>query len=759
MDADDFGPALRNARTQRGLSLTGLSRLVHYSRGYLSKVETGKAHPNESLADRCDRALGAEGQLSQLVATPFPRASRTLERPSGLIARPFDLPGMPMHFSGREAELATLLRLLTPRRQRRDVPIVLLHGLGGVGKTALAVAAGHRLRESFPDGCLFMALYGYAVDRPAVPTAEALDSMLRRLGIPGRAIPARPDERAALYRSVLQQRRMLIMIDDARRADQLRPLLPASAGCAVIVTSRRRLLALDDAEPIRLDPLPVNDAAWLFRAVAGIEGTGDDTDRRITEVIRSCGLLPLTVRIAAAAQHGGDAADLADLARRLADHRSRLGQLDDGERSATAVLAASCAELPDDSRRLLALLPLAPGGLTEVTAAWPTDVDPAACGRQLRTLAEHNLLLPSGGSSYRMHDLVRAYAAEVLLAELPETERVAALRRVVTGYLTTASAADQLITPHRYRPPLEPHASIAPAMAFPHDRAAAEWLATEQDALVTVARTALDRGWYRVCWQLAYLLRGYFFLVKAWDTWLETQRLALAAAERDGDPWALAVTRNNLGLVLIEQGRISAAQKQYTAALAILRRLGDVPGEAATLGHLAWAAYCTGDVASAVRRGRRALRLYESQDDRRGVGITLRTVAMAESRLGRHDAAERDLHRALDLFIELELPLDATMALTNLGALAAVRGDLPGAVRHFGHAVEGASSCGSEYEQARAYDGLAAAAAAAGRPRAATRFAARAQALYEVVHVPAAERVRIAPVRPATPSCPGAGCP
>jgi tetratricopeptide (TPR) repeat protein/DNA-binding XRE family transcriptional regulator len=765
--ASDFGSALRQARTSQGLSLSGLAKLVHYSRGYLSKIETGMSKPNGALARRCDDALGTGGELSRLVpprhrvrsvpVSPQAGASDVLpgESPAP-VTRPYDLPAAPAHFTGRGTELAMVSRLLAGPGQHLaagGVPVVVLHGMGGVGKTALAVLAAHRLDDDFHDGCLFIGLYSHARDRSAVPASEALDTLLRRLGVPGRTIPARTDERAALYRSVLHDRRVLIVVDDARRADQVLPLIPGGAGCAMLITSRRRMTTLDDAHPIRLAPLSLADATALFRAVADVDT--DEADEHVVDVVRCCGLLPLTVRIAAAGQRGGDAADLAGLARRLADSRTRLAELDDGERSATAVLAASCAELPEPRRRLLALLALQPGPRISGSAAgWLTDAAPEACRRELRGLGDDNLLLAVGGGRHQLHDLTRAYATEVLLADLPAADRTAALRRLVTGYLTAAVRADERLTPHRYRPSTELYAGSVPPAAFPDARAANEWLRTEQDELVAVCRLASAQRWDAACWQLAYALRGYFFLAKTWDAWLETHRIALAAAERLGDDWAVAVTRNNLGLALIERGHLHAAGEQYGRALTVFRRLGDPHGEGATLGHLAWARYCAGHDAAAVRLGSQALALYEQEDARRGIGITLRTVAMAETRLRQFTAADRDMRRALALFTELDLPLDAAMTLNNLGGLHAQLGKASDAIRWFGQAVERAAACDSGYEKARAYDGLAATAAALDRLRAAGRFSDRSRALYDALHVPAAERRRIDPIGGLDPAVP-----
>jgi transcriptional regulator with XRE-family HTH domain/tetratricopeptide (TPR) repeat protein len=759
---ESFGAALRQARTGRDLSLAGLSRLVHYSRSYLSKIETGLSTPNSALARRCDEALDAGGRLARLVparpkARPATARAVTPADQPELTVRPFDVPVAPRHFVGREAELAETERLLIGRRELAgagSVPIVVLHGMGGVGKTALAVLAAHRLAAEFPDGCLFVSLHSYAADQPAISVSDALDALLRRLGVPGRSIPERAEERAAYYRSVLYDRRVLVIVDDASRADQVRQMAPAGAGCAMLVTSRRRLTALDDGDPIRIDPLPLADAAALFRSVAD---TPDDPQIAplVTDVVRSCGLLPLTVRIAAAGHRGRDTDDLAELAQRLADSATRLAELGDGERSATAILDASCTDLPAPQRRLLALLTLQPGArVTSQAAGWLTDEPADQCRRTLRGLTDDNLLLPVSADRYQMHDLTRTYAVDTLLHDLPDADRTAALRRLVTGYLAATTHVDERLTPHRHRPSIEPYTGAIPPQPFPDASAAAAWVAAEQATVVEVLALAAVHGWNAACWQLAYALRGWFFLAKAWDAWLATHRIAVRAAEQDGNDWAVAVTRNNLGLALIERGQLVAADREYRLALPVFRALGDTHGAANTLGHLAWARYCTHRDAAAVRLGNKALELYEQRDARRGIGITLRTIAMAQTRLRRFADAEAALRRALAMFTDLGLDLDATMTLNNLGGLQAQLGHLTASVHIFGQAVERAAACGSRYEQARAYDGLTSAAAAAGRPRAARLFAQRSQLLYNALHVPLAERGRIHPIGGLDPAVP-----
>jgi hypothetical protein len=343
-----FGTELRRLRVAAGLSLAGLAAATYYSKGHLSKVEAGKARPNEKLASVCERALNAGGVLTALVAS--------VGRPGpGRRWSAADLPYDTVHFTGRDAELARIMTLLCPEAARPGVPAVCaIDGMAGIGKTALGIHAAHRLVGRFPDGSLFLDLHGYTGNIPQVSPADALDRLLRRLGVPGEQIPEHVDDRAALYRSRLAGKRMLIILDNARSTEQIRPLLPATPGCGVVITSRMRLTALDDASHLSLATLPPAEAAALFRSVAGDRGA--DSPKLVDRIVESCGRLPLAIRIAAARCRDGVSCRLADLDRRLADGQLRLDELEDGERNVTAVFTVSYETLPDELRRTFALL-------------------------------------------------------------------------------------------------------------------------------------------------------------------------------------------------------------------------------------------------------------------------------------------------------------------------------------------------------------------------------------------------------------------
>src|SRR6266545_1085382 len=290
-----FGAELRRRRLNAGLSLTGLARLSHYSKGYLSRIETGAVAPNRKIAWICDSALGAGGALAAVVPSSGPSRDGPQHGRRPLLG----LPGDTIHFTGRVAELERLATLLGGAATSSGCAVVCaIDGMAGVGKTALAIHSVHWLAGRFRDGCMFFDLHGYTGTLPPVSPADALDRVLRRLGVPGELIPCDVDERTALYRDRLAGRNLIVVLDNACSAEQVRPLLPVTSGCAALVTSRRRLTALDDAYHLTLDVLPGAAAVALFRSVAREDDAGDA--EMIGRIVEYCGRLPLAIRIAAA---------------------------------------------------------------------------------------------------------------------------------------------------------------------------------------------------------------------------------------------------------------------------------------------------------------------------------------------------------------------------------------------------------------------------------------------------------------------------
>ncbi|HEX3650627.1 MAG TPA: BTAD domain-containing putative transcriptional regulator [Pseudonocardiaceae bacterium] len=355
------------------------------------------------LADELGTGPGhALHELHQRILTDDP----SLSLPAGSVAIPRQLPAAPRWFTGRRAELDTLVG--HPDTDGGVVVISAIDGMAGVGKTALAVLTAHRLATRYPDGQLFVDLHGHTQGFRPRTSADALDRLLRALGLPPERIPDDVEERAALYRQRLAGTRTLIVLDNAVDEAQVRPLLPGEHGCLVLVTSRRRLKGLDDAHALSLDVLPRSDALALVRTVAGRD------DPLLAEITELCGRLPLALRIAAALLRHRPMWSVAQLAGLLRDQHQRVGVLSDGERDLGAVFALSYQSLDDARRRTFRLLGLVPGPDTDAHAtAALLGTDPDTATRLLEDLVDHNLLVPHAPGRYRMHDLIRLHARAV----------------------------------------------------------------------------------------------------------------------------------------------------------------------------------------------------------------------------------------------------------------------------------------------------------------------------------------------------------
>lgn len=686
-----FGAELRHRRKAAGLSLTELAERTHYSKGYLSKVETGLAIPNPALAALCEAELGAEGILTALLPRePARRRTRPDVRPSGL-------PPATTAFTGRTAELQAIRTAL-----EADGGVCVVSGMGGVGKTELAVRCAHRLESGFADGCLFVDLRGYGAGETATDTAGVHDRLLRVFGVPAERIPADPDDRAALYRSRLRGRSVLLVLDNAASAAQVRPLLPAEPKCRVLVTSRSRLSALDEAEHVSLDMLPLSAAVELFTAL-----TGAPADEAVIRVAERCACLPLAIRIAAARLRAHPAWDVAELVRRLDDETSRLGELDDGERTLAAAFQLSVGQLGLAESRLFGLLAVHPGADFDVHTASAVSAAPLReTDRLLERLHEAYLLTQPEPDRYGFHDLLRVFAGEVVLADLGADERTKAFRRLTGFAVRSAAQADSLLTPHRFRPEVEFEEGIPEPPRLDDSEMALAWFRAEWPGLVALCHAAGERGEHDRCWQLAFFLRDFFFVAKLRDPWIATHQRARASAEAIGDDWALATTTANLGVALVDRGDLDGASACYGEALELYRRLGDGHGESTVLAHSGWADHYRGKHAEALRNLRQAHEFYVRDGNRRNAAITARGMALTLTALGQADEAATLAAETLSVFNELNLDIDAVMALNCMGWawFHAERYDL--AASAYRQAAERAELCGSPHETARAYTGL-----------------------------------------------------
>ncbi len=695
--ATEFGRELRRRREAAGLSLTAFTARVHYSKSHLSKVENGHATANREFAVACDSVLHAGGALAALVAVPEPVGF------SGL-------PAVTSHFTGRDEELRRINAALVGG----SASVCVLDGMAGVGKTALALRAAWTAETHFPDGCLFLDLRGFTPGDTGPTGDDVLDRLLRMLGVPAEDAPRDEDGRANFYRDRLRGKRMLLVFDNVRSARQVLPLLPAEPRCRVLITSRNRLNALDDAVHVSVGMLSTAQAVELFRAVAG-ERVPPADDGVVERIVEHCGRLPLAVRIAAARFRGSPMWTLPDFVARLADETVRLGTLDDGERSVTAAFTLSYRGLAADQRRMFGLLALHPGREVGVrSAAALAGVGLAEAERLLARLYDAYLVTQRPGGYTGFHDLMRAFALEHALPAIPADDRDAAVRRLSDLALATTAASDELLVPQRYRPALELDDPPPVVEGFTDAESALAWLDAEWPNLVALCGMASAKGWHRKCWQLAFLLRDFFFRAKLWDAWIHTHRLAAAAARAAGDVNALAMTLNNLGMAHVDRGDLEAASEHYEEALALFRSSADEHGTTSALSNLAWVNLYLGEHRKALRDMGTALESYRRSGSRRNAAITLRGMALTETELGAFEDAVRHGVEAHDEFVALGLDLDLAMALNCLAWTHFRAGRPDEAVAWYDRAAEQAARCGSVHEVARAETGLANAAATTG---------------------------------------------
>ncbi|MFE3690745.1 ATP-binding protein [Streptomyces sp. NPDC059129] len=735
-DPIDFGSELRRRRKEAQMSISEMAQRVHYSKGYLSKVETGKATGSLDLAQACDRELGAAGELAELAPSKRDEVS-TSPTPLALNG----LPPVTGHFIGRSNELNDIAAFAN---EYTGTNVCLISGMAGVGKTALALRGIWNAVDSFPDGCLFLNLGGDTTGGREITPHAALDALLRLLGVAGERIPSSVEARANLYRSAVQGKHLLLLFDNVRSAAQVIPLLPAEQKCRVIVTSRNRLYALDDVMYLSMDVLAEEEGIALFRSAGGHRADHADHDT-VTRIVAHCGGLPLAIRIAAARFRGSSAWTPRDLENLLADEKSRLSVLDDGERSVAAALTVSCRALTGEQRRLFALLALHPGSEMSVgSVAALAGVDPLLARSLMDRLGDAHLVTYVSADRITLHDLVRDFARSRVLPGVSQRAQDASVQRLLDHALLWIGESNALITPHRYR---MPNSAAKPSdhQKFVGRHSALDWVAVEWVGLVGMCNLAAVHGLHSRCWQLAFALREYFFLNKLWDPWIETHLVAVDAARMSTHRQGLAISLNNLGIGYVDRGDLNAAVERYQEALEIFRELNDEHGIVDSLCNLAWADLYLGKPENALRGLRVALSHYRRMGNDRKAAITLRGIALTESELDLYADAIHHAKQAREVFRTLDLWLDMVMS-TNCIAWAHFRaGNREAAAFHYDLAAVQAEQFGSCYERARALAGLGNVHAASGQhAEAAEQWARADEVLFALSPVMVGEaRVRM----------------
>ncbi|MFA3842723.1 AfsR/SARP family transcriptional regulator [Streptomyces aureus] len=503
-------------------------------------------------------------------------------------AVPAELPHNAAGFVGRTGELARLHALFPPEQEQGPPPAVVISAIGGaagIGKTALAVHWAHQIRDRFPDGQLYVNLHGFDHDRPPLEPREALELLLRSLGLAATEIPPHHEAQGRVLRTLLANRRMLVLLDNAASAEQVRPLLPGSPTCCVIVTSRNRLgglVAHDGAHALPLDLLQPTEARALLSRTLGAQRVDAD-GHAADELIRLCGSLPLALRVAAARLAGDPGLRPADLVAEMAEG-NRLAALepdDDADSPLRTAFSVSYRVLAPAARRLFRLLGLFPGAEFTAEAAGALAGAPLQPARRLlSTLAAAHLIEPTTVGRYRFHDLLRAYAQECAQTEETAADRDAALERLLLWYLHAARAVGGTWLFPELPPELRHGGQPGP----PSSTGSAPWLEAERANLLAVIHHAAHHGPRPVAWHMANALFGYFLLRLPRAAWQAAAQTALDAATAEDDLFGQAAMHFSLGLIQVDRGDPGGALEHHSRALDISRELGWATGEAAAIG-------------------------------------------------------------------------------------------------------------------------------------------------------------------------------
>src|SRR6266511_4899514 len=601
------------------------------------------------LAER----LGADsGPAVQRLHTAILRGDPVAGKPApgtAAVARrdvPAQLPAGQPAFQGRGTELAQLdAALSTPE----SAPPVVLTGPAGVGKTALAVHWARRAIERFPDGQLFVDLAGHG-EGTAVDPGEALLHILQSLRIAAERIPADLGGRSALFRSVLANRRALVVLDNAADANQVAPLLPGGGTGVVVITSRSRLVALSmhqATHTIELDLLPRTDAVAILRT---LDAASDAADRRLPyeELAASCGDLPLALQVVGAKLRFGCPPRV--LADELAGEENRLDGLsvEPGGGGIRTALRWSYRKLPAPAARALRLLAARPGPVFHADHVRAlTGGSPPGAGDPLLELADAHLVTPAGAGWYRLHDLVRLFAAERLRQEEQPAEQRAAVDRLLDWYQRLAAQANAVLTPHRRLV-----AVADPERGGPDRLTGVREVMTRLDAewpnLLAAAVLAAQTGRDRAVWRLYYLVNGYVTRREKWHDDIRLGRLAMAATGRLGDRRARAATNHNLGRATMMLHRHDESLAYFRAALR-LRPSDDVTGRIRSWSSMGACLERQGDNNAAVVAFRQALELLSHRSEPREAAVARNNLGWVYTKLGRHEDALAELRAGLGL--------------------------------------------------------------------------------------------------------------
>jgi DNA-binding SARP family transcriptional activator/tetratricopeptide (TPR) repeat protein len=619
---------------------------------------------------------------SPVPGPPVSQPRAALPVPSAQVVVPRQLPAGTAHFAGRAAELAELVRMVDPGMTASAgaaapglgaIVISAIGGMAGVGKTALALHFAHLVAGRFPDGQLYLDLHGFGPSDDPLSSAEAVRAFLDALHVPPAQIPPGPQARGGLYRSLMAGRRMLIVLDNARDAAQVRPLLPGSGSCLVVVTSRRQvagLAATDGARLLTLDVLSEAEARQLLAARVGADRASCEPEA-IAELAELCGRLPLALSVAAARAAAWPSRPLADLAAELRDYqRSRLDGLDAGDATASvrAVFSWSHEQLAGPAARMFRLLGVHPGpDVTVPAAASLAGITHGEAGRLLAGLTGSHLLTEHARGRFAFHDLMRAYAAELAEGQEDAPERQAAVHRALDFYLQTARAADALLNPARDLPALiAAQPGVVPEL-LESDTQALAWLQGEHRVLLAAVRWAAETGFDGHAQQLPAALVTFLDRQGHLEDYAATQRTALAAAQRASQPDGLARAHLDLAGAYGRLGSYDQAHSHMSRALSLYRDLGDCGGQGRARLSLSWLCNQQSRHDLGLRHCQHALELFRASSEPVWQARALGAIGWCYTLLGDHMQALTVCEGAVGLHRELGDQLGEAAAWESLG--------------------------------------------------------------------------------------------
>lgn len=615
-------------------------------------VERQGLEPGQELHEAYLRVLRDEPVRS----APIPRS----------VVAPAQLPPDIADFAGRGEEIREVLEGVT-RDSSTSTAVGLITGPGGGGKTTLVVHIAHLLRDKFPDGQLFVSLRGTS-SRP-VAVGDALARVLRDLGLGAGRIPEADEERALLFRSQVADKRVLLVLDDAQAAAQVRPLIPASSGCAVLVTSRHRLAGLAGCRRVDLAVLDPRDAQDLFCSIVGETRTRAEASA-VAEIVETCGYLPLAVRIAASRLAVRSGWRIEALRQRLADTRRRLDELHVDDLHVRTCFQLSYRTLSRDQAHAFRLLSIVDGDdISGLAAARVLDVEQPAAERLAEALVDVHLLETAESGRYRFHDLLRLFAREEAENLESPADLEAALGRLLDEYADATHAVAILARPGYLT---DDHGQDK----FPDEATASAWLEAELSTIVTTVIQSTETpapdaaAGARILHNIQWYLRAH----GRWDLWERSATAVLSAALRTGDRGAELIGRQQLGLLAALRGRDEEAESHLAAALSLARALGDRRSEGDVLNRLGLAVSTVNRFDDAIDFHRQALEVFLDLDEQRGQCIAQLNLGKCHLEIGEPDVALGFLVPSLEIARRLDDHYYVTLAMHHMACCQSDRG-------------------------------------------------------------------------------------